>query len=350
MTTNYAKARFSEIYDLHTEIGRPMIMGVHTPTNGAPRTMLSGFFNQFKKFRYVGCDIVFVPVSTLPADPLQIGYEAGEPTIDPRDMVNPIIHRGFHGESLGGFLNQVFPNTSANDLGNLTLLDENNFPNPSVASSYEQSYYLALSDPSFLKAGVQAGFKRDGLVPLCYDLSASGQILPYPASNSLGNDAGIEFHVNEAEPTQLFIDTSAENPNTANVRVDKPALFTSRLSPLGWLDCESRYSYNPNTSVTGQDASTGVFSYLPRLFMYFIMLPPAYKTEFYFRVVLTHHFEFKDFRSCAAGAPFVGRVTDNSQSAITVAYEDPNVATASMTDLSLEVHGGVANPVTAGVS
>ena len=41
-----------------------------------------------------------VPAATLPADPLQVSYEAGEPTIDPRDMLNPILHKPYHGEAL----------------------------------------------------------------------------------------------------------------------------------------------------------------------------------------------------------------------------------------------------------
>ena len=108
MATNYVRASFQEIYDFNTKPGSATIVGVHTPISTRVHQYLHGFFEQFKKFRYSGCSMVVVPVSQLPVDPLQVSYEAGDPGVDPRDIVNPILHRGMHGESLGNTLETLF--------------------------------------------------------------------------------------------------------------------------------------------------------------------------------------------------------------------------------------------------
>lgn len=94
MATQYAKASYEEIIDCHTEEGHVTAIGIHTPTGDTPRKMFSGFFEQFKKFKYLGCSIKLVPAARLPADPLQVSYEPGQvigTAVDPRDMLNPFF-------------------------------------------------------------------------------------------------------------------------------------------------------------------------------------------------------------------------------------------------------------------
>ena len=81
---------------------------VFIPPGNTPVRRLSGFFSQFRKFRYKGCSVQVVPAATLPADPLQVGFEAGENQIDMRDMLNPILFHGTHGESLPDCMEQYF--------------------------------------------------------------------------------------------------------------------------------------------------------------------------------------------------------------------------------------------------
>lgn len=91
LATNYASASYQEILDVNTVKGNVTVIGIHTPTGSTPVRRLSGFFTQFRKFKYRGCIVQVVPAATLPADPLQVGFEAGENTIDMRDMLNPIL-------------------------------------------------------------------------------------------------------------------------------------------------------------------------------------------------------------------------------------------------------------------
>lgn len=106
MTTQYATASYQEIIDLHTETDKVSVIGIHTPVTQTPYDMLQPFFDAFQKYHYDGCNLVMVPAARLPADPSQVSYGAGEPPIDPRDLLNPILWHGCHGESLGSVLNQ----------------------------------------------------------------------------------------------------------------------------------------------------------------------------------------------------------------------------------------------------
>lgn len=108
MATNYVTAKYQEIYDLGTQAGKTTILGIHTPYAGSVYNMLSGFFDQFRKYRYKGCSVSMVPAAQLPADPSQVSFEAGSLTVDPRDLLNPILFHGCHGEELNEILDAVY--------------------------------------------------------------------------------------------------------------------------------------------------------------------------------------------------------------------------------------------------
>ena len=58
------------------------------------------FFGAYKQFKLGKTTVKFVPSSTLPVDPTGLSYEAGENTVDPRDMFNPGLVRITNGEDL----------------------------------------------------------------------------------------------------------------------------------------------------------------------------------------------------------------------------------------------------------
>jgi hypothetical protein len=89
--------------------------------------------------------------------------------------------------------------------------------------------------------------------------------------------------------------------------------MTSKIHPLGWQDT---YSVHQKTLVSAEvdgtepDDSQAVGDALasvnlnapmtiPKVFMGMIMLPPAYKTEQYFRLIINHNFAFKNFRGAS---------------------------------------------------
>lgn len=294
------RASVSEIYDLSTQTGQGTVLKIHTPVGTNIKRHLVGHFLQYKRYRYVGAKITLIPASTLPADPLQVSYEAGEPTIDPRDMVNPILWKHYHGE---GMLTDSLKIQSApvpygseasaySYFGN--SVDEQLYQDSSGAATQGMFYAHSLMDESFRKASVQRGFTTF-VKPYAYNLASTFQ---------------ISANVPEATPTGAPWDqvgfTVREDGNASDpwgpVKVQDGtsaspgSWFTNKLTRLGWMDTMQ------NAEVAGQngmgDAGMGMYNcLLPNVPMLYVLFPPAYKTEFYFRLVIKHLFEFGGFRS-----------------------------------------------------
>lgn len=326
--TKYARASYSEVYDMHTEIGKTTLLGIHTPTTARWQKFLSGFTSQFKRFRYKGASVSFVPVATLPADPLQVSYEAGEPTIDPRDLMNPIIHCGMRGESMGSYLDEIF-NLNISD--RLNALDVVNVDSDNVLGDLERVYYTALSSPMFRKSHPQTGFRKSGLHPMVYGLSVNrpyNYVIDgddsYPTmgvsqdGNTIFGTASDNFYNTGGSSVVggLSVQNQYEAPLNGGSSAIRNQFFTNKLQSLGWLDTTQNYS-RPNSSGNGKftyAAPTG----LPKVYMYFVMLPPAYKQEMYFRVVIRHFFEFSGFRTMVGPFSF-----NSSVGSLGNAYDGP---------------------------
>ena len=335
MTTNFATANYQEVIDLHTESDTVSVIGIHSPCTSTPRKMLSGFWKQFRKMKYNGCSISLVPAARLPADPLQVSYPAGEPTIDPRDMLNPIMFHGCHGDNMGSILNMLYNGDTSSEIARNfgDSIEQNVFNKSLVGNDFvEALYYKALTDNTWKKAHPQSGFRKSGLRPMVYSLVSSapfGNQAPPSEGTGLYPTSGSKDNLRYAEMgnysngnvtirgTPGLMETGEAEGNTPFVEV-KPtsnsiSLMTSRLHPLGWQDTYSVHQSTPvSEDVSGQavsdaDAIGTMFSstYLnepltvPKVFMGMIMLPPAYKTEQYFRLIINHNFAFKGFRGAS---------------------------------------------------
>lgn len=317
MASNKCFGSYTEIYDLSTQVGKSTILAVHTPKTNRPQMYMNGFFRQFKKFKYLGASMNFVPASTLPADPLQLSYEAGEPTIDPRDMVNPILFKHWHGESLGDWLDSVLDG-QVNLSG--TSLDRSEMSDDVFGKNYEQLYYQCLTDKTFKKAGVQSGFRMDGLYPLAYALGSSKQSIG-TLSDTMLTDPFTESGIGDAwgvkklgSGTGSYAEITPGVNYTAKANTDGQVvwslgsgfhMFTYKRAPLGWMETLQNSVYATGTDLnkvgtaTTDAIQTTKWATLPKLNMALIMLPPAYKQEMYFRVVIKHRFAFAGFRSTA---------------------------------------------------
>lgn len=350
MATNYVHASFSEVYDLHTEVGKPTVIGVHTPQFNLVQQMLRGFFLQFRKFKYVGCDVTFIPVSTLPADPLQISYEGGEPTIDPRDMVNPILWKGCHGNSLGKVIDALIPDgLTGSTLGeSIDRAQVSETAGLAVSSAdLEILYYQGLSSPDWNKASVQRGFRKSSLYPLVYNLATDTQMvnrdvymgnpdemLPY--SGSYADGAG-------SPPSRIGNDMAFGSTGL-------PRHFTNTVQRLGWLDTIMP-TYTKAVGADDDLENSGHLTGIPKLMMMCILMPPAYKTEFYFRMVIRHKIAFRDFGlAVGPGAPYFGSANpDGGYNAPEPAWNDYPTTAGTQAD-SVEMNTGSVNLVSAGVS
>lgn len=305
---------------MHTESGHVTAVGIHTPTGSTPREMFRGFFDQFKRMKYLGASLTFVPVVTLPADPSQVSYEAGEPGIDPRDLVNPIMFHGCHGDDLGGILNKLYGDNDEIS-SSLDGIDYDGFGGGTqtpLALTLHRLYYKALTDKTWKKAHPQKGFRKSGLRPLVYDLAVNRQIgygmEPFNAGDmNLGSNNVVQ--VIGGDPTSNYPVQQASNPTSSQ----GIQFMTPRLTSLGWIDTKNVLTSTvllrtPGTGSVTEKMEAAIadgavrqtnYAELPKLFMGVILLAPAYKTELYFRVIINHYFAFKDFR----GVSFKPEVT-----------------------------------------
>lgn len=314
MATRGVSVAYQEVVDLHTESDRVTAIGVHTPTGSFPRQMFRGFFDQYKKYKYLGCSISLVPAARLPADPSQVSFEAGENAIDPRDLMNPIMFHGCHGDDLGTVLNKLYgdDNGISDSIVGIDYGDDTPIGTPDVL---ERLYYKALTDKSWKKAHPMRGFRKSGLHPLVYSLAVNRQIMPasIPTGlsdrNMLGFDDNGVFGVANGfgDPSNDFEMEMDGNVAHVTPTVKNNLQFmTPRLVSLGWIETRNVITaanpYDDNGQITeeylsdlSQDFKVN-YAELPKLFMGVILLPPAYKTEQYFRMIINHHFAFKQFR------------------------------------------------------
>lgn len=323
MATNYVTAKYQEIYDLSTQSDTLSIIGIHSPTGTKPQELLSGFFRQFRKYIYKGCTVTMVPAAQLPADPLQVSYEAGE-TIDPRDLLNPILFHGCHGDSLNSALDIIYKNTAFDNSGSSIDMADTAFSDGSVFQS-EGAYYAAMSDPSFRKFMVQQGIRLN-LHPMVQDVvSNTAAISPefLPTFDSTGTSNGVVWNGNQAQQVTAYSPVANQ-------------IFSQGVRPLGWL---------PTRVFTNQaSGAVPVLATLPKVFMGVLLLPPSYKQELYFRMVITHYFAFKDFTSSLV--PGIGPTNDGFGE---VADYNDFLPTSAGTS-SLEIIDGKSELRTCGVS
>ncbi len=325
------KASVMEIYDLQTNVGKGTVLKVHTPTGNNVKRHLFGHFLQYKRYKYLGAKVSLIPASTLPADPLQLSYEAGDQNIDPRDMVNPILWKHYHGETMTTDVLHVQDQLDYSQDGMVDpyvagySIGEANYAQFGTSgTAIDKVYPRALMDTSFRKAGVQTGFSTY-VKPFVYNVTSNIQLAPALRGNDSSFYSNHFMGVDPPEPTSQRIENPITGPALrgpsesgylSSAKLNQPSnvepkyrldFQTSNLVPLGWQDTLSRDFGSSSTTVNGPSVSAsplssmgdfGIGPNLPDIPMLYILMPPAYKTEFYFRMVIKHYFAFKGFRSC----------------------------------------------------
>lgn len=332
MATNSVMASYQEIIDVSTVPGKVGVFGVHTPDTIKPIKMLEGFYRQFRQMKYIGCSVRVQPAATLPADPLGVSYEAGEATTDPRDLLNPIMVKGCHGETMNNALDVVFKD-NAQSLG--TSIDRYEYDFTEIGNVPvgigDGMYYSALSDPSFRKYGVLQPFALNGLHPMVHKVVGTMPIYPKQSEEGLNMEYGQagslveDSDLNYSNPYSIIGEQAVEFQNGIRTRVGynsagsdggfvNGTIFTSRMERLGWLDTLSRPQSTSKQilSATSKDFAAPVtfinqdvdepavdtpyrFNTIPKLFMACMIMPPCYKTILSFRMVITHKIAFRGF-------------------------------------------------------
>lgn len=293
MSTNFATAKYQEIYDINTVSNEVSVIGIHTPVGSKPRAMLAGFFQQFRKYKYKGASVVATPAQRLGLQMTDITVEAGTSGVNPKDVFNPALVRGCHGDNLSAALNSIYKGSFQSEGSSMGLDQFGTSVTPTGGLTWEQMYYRMLQDPSFKKFNLSSGIKLGGLHPLIYNVATDRQIAPIEGNDRVGR---TEYDGGDSPSLGLNVATSARITDGEGSSTWRgPVFMTNRLQSLGWLD--TRQIIN-GASGTSTDVQPG-YTTLPKIFMAAIILPPALSANVVtsMRFVITHYFEFKEFNT-----------------------------------------------------
>lgn len=307
MATRKVFCRYQEIIDLNTIGDTISVIGIHTPTGDTPQKMFPGFYHQYQKVKYLGCSVTAANAAQLPVDPLGVGYEAGlgnESVMDPRDVFDPILFHGCHGQDLGAILNKLYLQNSVPLTGSLDgfIEDANSDSDAGRSELVEGLYYKALTDHTWKKFGIQSGFRLRGLHPMVYSLATNHQITPSVKGPSVTLDGdGI-----------AAVGPEIDGVGVGGLPLDWQ-LFTPRLVPFGAIDTRVPYA-GEIPSVAGSDYSAWQnfvqaaenYSEFPKLFMGVLLLPMSRRVKQFLRIVITHKFEFYGFRGASLNQNILG--------------------------------------------
>lgn len=289
------QVRISETYDLSTQVGKMGLIAVHTPSFDAIKGAWGGLAKNHKFMRLVNCDITMACASMLPADPLQIGTEAGD--IAPQDMFNPILFKAVSNDSYNNMVNRIMYLTEQSastgvQPSSIGASNDDSFGiDASTNADPYQIYYSLLSDKDgWKKAMPQSGLQMKGLYPIVFSVV-----------NTIGNqsqfnhDMGLDnqvYNVGGPNAQTPGVGLSAVNLGT-NMRgpsIRMPKIPTFMLGP-GGATLHDQYSNTSHKGVTPE---------IPKCYVAVIIMPPAKLNKLYYRLKVTWTVEFSEPRTLNA--------------------------------------------------
>lgn len=326
--------KVSETYDLSTQLNKMGLLAIHTPDLKLFAKHWGGAMMNHKKFRFVKCDVAMACASMLPADPLQIGVEAGD--LAPQDMFNPILYKAVSNDSYNNLVNYLmlkfttFGNTTpAGSVNKNSILADNSTTfEDGLAKAIDQwdMYYGLLSNTSgWKKAMPQAGLEMRGLYPIVYSLVSN-----------VGNSSGVFGSKSDNAVVQHSIDSMAAKESDtvasatgANFTVSTfyrgpsmrmPALPTKILydGTNANVTGSITMAYSEPTHPLGVDVNDmylplGV-PYIPSCYVGVIILPPAKLNKLYYRMKVTWTIELIEPESISDVTSWSGLASIGDQS------------------------------------
>lgn len=288
--------KVSETYDLSTNVGKMGIVGIHTPKGDLISRLWGGLAMQHKYVRFHSCDVAMACASLLPADPLQIGQEAG--SIAPQDMFNPILYKAVSNDSMSNLQAFLSANATVDSQigtakGSVVDLNDSDFQfNDSVSISQFDMYYSLLGNPDgFKKAMPQSGLEMRGLYPLVY------QVVSNYGVNTAGMTESVSIGNNSNSANPIYGPDSRDGSSPlliSNVQLRGPAMRMPRVNTT-YLP----YNSTQNAPLSGKanlnfgDTTRG----MPPCYVALIILPPATLNKLYYRLKVTWTIEFTELRS-----------------------------------------------------
>lgn len=268
--------RITETYDLKTEVGKIGLIGIHTPSDTLLRKLYPGLMKNHRFVRFKKCDVVGACASILPADPLQVGVEAGD--IAPEDMFNPILMRPVSNTSFATLMGKIYSGSTVGALGSVSKLDGYN---TSETANFNVYYALLSESKRFKKAMPQKGFAMRGLYPLMHTLISSyGNLSKIGNKYALAEDGETPLAVPDIS-TIPTVNSSGSIGSTESVVMRGRSVKMPKI-PLHYTYEDSDNAYNIN---------------IPKTFVCAIITPPARLHSFYYRMRVTWTVSFEGVMS-----------------------------------------------------
>lgn len=295
------QVRISETYDLSTQVGKMGLVAIHTPDMSAITRRWGGLLQNHKFVKLNSCDVTLACASMLPADPLQVGMEAGD--IAPQDMFNPILYTAVSNDSFNNIINRImFLTNQVSDVSNQgSMVDANSAPTfggydnqgHDVAVDQFNLYYALLSqNGQWKKSMPQSGLSMKGLYPVVYSLV-----------NTIGNqsilrgdeDYGAKF--NRIQTASIVDDPQSE---FGALQADAFVLGTTlRGSPMRMpaiptfeFSTQGQQIETAGTGLTNKPSTFALQTEIPKCYVAAIIMPPAKLNRLYYRMRVTWTVEF----------------------------------------------------------
>ncbi|QIR82276.1 capsid protein [Chicken smacovirus mg7_57] len=301
--------KVSETYDLSTKVNKLGLVGIHTPTGSLLARLWGGLALHYKKFRFVKCDVAMACASMLPADPLQVGVEAGD--IAPQDLFNPILYRAVSNDSMnnllayiqsyrGGTADAAVDKNSVIDINDTNFTQEVGTEQLPV-DQFGMYYSLLADSDSWKKAMPQSGLVMRGLYPLVYSV-----VSQYGANNAVANaltQVGQKFvlddpsHVIPAPDADYKFEQGIVNNMFRGPAMRMPAIDTTFFG--GSINKLDGVAFSVPAELPADPSVVVGFNALavPPAYVALIVLPPAKLNQLYYRLKVTWTIEFTGLRS-----------------------------------------------------
>lgn len=292
--------KVSETYDLSTKVGKIGIVGIHTPRGSLFTRMWGGLIGQHKKFRFASCDVTMACASMLPADPLQIGLEAG--AIAPQDMFNPILYKAVSNESMNRLVQFMYAQYKASPLGDSSLMkgsvidinDVEAFGDTSSPADQLAMYYALLADDDgWRKAMPQAGLQMKGLFPLVYQMvSAYGFNYANTSATEMDND--ISKYGEQVTLPNGSANTAAVYSGSGTTPFKGPSMRMPWMPTKILAETPRKFVQTTADGKEINDTMEQVVGDFPPCYVACMVLPPATLNQLYYRLKVTWTIELAD--------------------------------------------------------
>lgn len=340
----------SETYDLHTQVNKMSIIGIHTPKKDLIQKTYPGLCMNYKYCRIKSVDVALSTAQQLPLGVDQIGLDANQ--IRPQDMMNPILYKAVSNDSwstleyrIKGLIDQGRRTGSSYTAPPISgdMVDVENDGATGIADEHGVYYALLSNRDGFRVAHPQSGLRMKGLRPIVF------QKLFSDAVNTIG---GTTNYV--SGDTQFGIEQNSDNTMSMVSLTNGSSVMRGRAVPMPRFNTTYLTGISPGVSYPGGGSASPNSNWqyngmgngnpanfqiqmpdLPPVMLGAIVLPPVTATTgiLYYRMVTRCWIEFTDVRPITDVTSFADMNSDYYPSVYHSDYAEQSKSMDKTTDM-----------------